>query len=111
MHRLMGFWRVQIRALGAPDRFHLTKPNTFQRNREASVATLRWCSGPSRSTVRLPSGTAFSFAGIPTELETLKSYLGGDLTNLAVEDIAAAVIRRELKLEGENEGSERRRKG
>jgi len=29
MHRLMGFWRVQIRAQGAPDRFHLTKPNTF----------------------------------------------------------------------------------
>jgi hypothetical protein len=32
------------------------------------------------------------------EIETLKSYLGGDLTNLSVEDIAAAVIRRELNL-------------
>jgi hypothetical protein len=29
MHRLMGFWRVQIRAQAAPDSFHLTKPNTF----------------------------------------------------------------------------------
>jgi hypothetical protein len=37
------------------------------------------------------------------EIETLKSYLGGDLTNLAVEDIAAAVIRRELKLESKGE--------
>ena len=44
------------------------------------------------------------------ELATLKSYLGGDLTNLAVEDIAAAVIRRELKLESKNEDSEGRRK-
>jgi hypothetical protein len=41
----------------APDRFHLTKPNTFQHNREASVATLRWCSGSSRNAVRLPFGT------------------------------------------------------
>jgi hypothetical protein len=49
----------------APDRFHLTKPNTFQHNREASVATLRWCSGSSRNAVRLPSEQAFSFAGIP----------------------------------------------
>ena len=30
------------------------------------------------------------------EIETLKSYLGGDLTNLSIEDIAAAVIRLEL---------------
>jgi len=30
------------------------------------------------------------------EIETLKSYLGGDFTNLAIEDIAAAVIRLEL---------------
>ena len=43
------------------------------------------------------------------EIETLKSYLGGDLTNLAFEDIAAAVIRRELKLE-KNENSERTRR-
>ncbi len=43
------------------------------------------------------------------EIETLKSYLGGDLTNPAFEDIAAAVIRRELKLE-KNENSERTRK-
>ena len=44
------------------------------------------------------------------ELATLKSYLGGDLTNLSVEDIAAGVIRRELKLESKNEGFKRRRK-
>ena len=37
------------------------------------------------------------------EIGTLKSYLGGDLTNLAVEDIAAAVIRRELKLDSKND--------
>jgi hypothetical protein len=34
MHRLMGFWRVQIRALRALDWFHLAKPNTFQHDRE-----------------------------------------------------------------------------
>ena len=33
------------------------------------------------------------------EIEILKSYLGGDLANLAVADIATAVIRRELNLE------------
>jgi hypothetical protein len=33
------------------------------------------------------------------EIEILKAYLGGDLGNLAVEDIATAVIRRELNLE------------
>ena len=49
----------------APDRFLLTKPNAFPHNRVASVATLRWCSGSSRNAVRLPFGTAFSFAGIP----------------------------------------------
>jgi len=54
----------------APDRFHLTKPNTFQHNREASVATLRWCSGSSRNAVRLPSEQAFSFAGIPKHRTT-----------------------------------------
>src|SRR5712664_711110 len=42
----------------APDKFLLTKPNTLQHNREASVATLRWCSGSSRNAVRLPSGTS-----------------------------------------------------
>jgi hypothetical protein len=36
------------------------------------------------------------------EIEILKSYLGGDLTNVAVADIAAAVIRRELDLEPSN---------
>jgi hypothetical protein len=40
----------------APDRFLLTKPNTFPHNRGASVATLRWCSGSSRNAVRLPFG-------------------------------------------------------
>lgn len=34
-----------------------------------------------------------------TEIETLKSYIGGDVTNVPVEEIAASVIRRELKLE------------
>jgi len=42
-----------------------------------------------------------------TEIETLKSYLGGDVTNMAVEDIASAVIRRELKLDQSNEGAPR----
>ena len=40
----------------APDRFPLTKANTFPHNRVASVATLRWCSGSSRNAVRLPFG-------------------------------------------------------
>ena len=39
-----------------PDKFSLTKPNTFPHNREASVATLRWCSESSRNAVRLPFG-------------------------------------------------------
>jgi hypothetical protein len=33
------------------------------------------------------------------EIEIFKSYLGGDLVNVAVEDSATAVIRRELNLE------------
>ena len=33
------------------------------------------------------------------EIQILKSYLGGDFVNVAVEDIATAVIRRELNLE------------
>ena len=33
------------------------------------------------------------------EIEILKSYLGGDLTNVSVEDLATAVICRELNLE------------
>jgi hypothetical protein len=37
------------------------------------------------------------------EIEILKSYLGGDLANVAAEDIATAVIRRELSL-GETSG-------
>jgi hypothetical protein len=38
------------------------------------------------------------------EIETLKSYLGGDdVTNVAVEEIAATVIRRELNLEPNNQ--------
>jgi hypothetical protein len=44
------------------------------------------------------------------EIETLKSYLGGDLANVAVEDIATAVIRRELNLEPANEDSGRTRR-
>ncbi len=38
-----------------------------------------------------------------TEIETLKSYVGGDLANGAVDEIAATVIRRELKLEPNNQ--------
>jgi hypothetical protein len=40
----------------APDRFLLTKPNTFPHHPDASVATLRWCLGSSRNAVRLPFG-------------------------------------------------------
>jgi hypothetical protein len=54
----MRFWRVRFRALRAPDKFLLTKPNTFQHNREAGVATLRWCSESFWNAVRLPSGTS-----------------------------------------------------
>ena len=54
----------------APDRFHLTKPNTFQHNREASVATLRWCSG-SRNAVRLPFGTGVQLRRNPHLVNTL----------------------------------------
>ena len=36
------------------------------------------------------------------EIEIVKSYLGGDLANVAVEDIATAVIRRQLNLEPNN---------
>jgi hypothetical protein len=43
------------------------------------------------------------------EIKTLKSYLGGDLTNVPVEDIAAAVIRRELNLNAKNQISGRTR--
>ena len=70
--RLMRFWRVQFRALGAPDRFHLMKLNTFQHSREASVATRRWCTGSSRNAVRLPPEQALSFAGIPKQSSGLR---------------------------------------
>ena len=69
MHRLMGFWRVQIRAQGAPDRFHLTKPNTFPSTIE-KPASLR--SDGDRDHPGIPFGflseQAFSFAGIYIEL-------------------------------------------
>jgi len=51
----------------APDRFQLTKPNTFQHNGEASVATLRWCSGSSRNAVRLPFGTGVQLRRNPQQ--------------------------------------------
>ena len=38
----------------------------FLHNRDASVATLRWCSVSSRNAVRIPPEYAFSFTGIPT---------------------------------------------
>jgi len=34
----------------------LDEAEHFLHNRDASVATLRWCSGPSRNAVRIPSG-------------------------------------------------------
>jgi hypothetical protein len=40
----------------ASDRFLLTKPNTSCTIGDASVATLRWCSGSSRNAVRIHSG-------------------------------------------------------
>ena len=43
----------------------LAEAEHFLRNRSASVATLRWCSGSSRNAVRLPFGMSISFAGIP----------------------------------------------
>ena len=58
----------------APDRFHMTKPNTFQHNREASVATLRWCSGSSRNAVRLPSGTSVQLHRNPQKLRFLRPF-------------------------------------
>jgi hypothetical protein len=45
------------------------------------------------------------------EIETLKSYLASDVTNVAVEEIAAAVIRRELQLEPSDEDSSRTPRG
>jgi hypothetical protein len=40
----------------ASDRFFLDEAEHFLHNRDASVATLRWCSGSSRDAVRIPSG-------------------------------------------------------
>jgi len=49
----------------APGSCLWTKPDTY-RNRVASVAMIRWCSGSIRNAVRLPPEPAFSFAGIPS---------------------------------------------
>jgi hypothetical protein len=59
-----------------PHRFHSTKPNTFQHNREASVATLRWCSGSSRNAVRLAFGTGVQLHWNPQAGKTLASTQG-----------------------------------
>src|SRR5579862_8531148 len=55
----------------APDRFLLTKPNTFPHNRVASVATLRWCSVSSQNSVRLPFGTSVQLRLNPQTLSSL----------------------------------------
>jgi hypothetical protein len=55
----MRFWQVRFRALRAPDKFLLTKPNTFQHNREARFDSERlprcWKSTCGRSRVWLIS--------------------------------------------------------
>ena len=51
----------------ASDSFLLTKPNTFLHNRDASVATLRWCSGSSRNAVRTRSGICVQLHRNPHE--------------------------------------------
>ena len=50
----------------APDRFLLTKPNTFLHNRSASVATLRWRSGSSQNAVRNRPGFSVRLRRNPT---------------------------------------------
>ena len=56
-------------------RFLLTKPNTFLHNRDASVATLRWCSESSRNAVRIPSGMSVRLRGNPQCLAFAKQCL------------------------------------
>src|SRR5882724_8566363 len=52
----------------SPDRFILTKPNSWFHNRPASVATLRqpFAIGP-ECPFAFPSDSAFAFAGIPNQ--------------------------------------------
>jgi hypothetical protein len=57
----------------------LTKPNTFQRNREASVATRRWCSGSSRNAVR------------PGDIRALGDFLGDLLQRSRPEQVKDAI--------------------
>ena len=45
--------------------FLLTEAEHFLHNRDASVATLRWCSGSSRNAVRIPSGLSVQFRRNP----------------------------------------------
>jgi hypothetical protein len=53
-----------------------------------------------RIAVRVLNSRHFHSAKVTdTEIEILKSYLGREFNNVTVEEIAAAVIRRELKLE------------
>src|SRR5277367_5638064 len=65
----------------APDKFLLTKPNTFEHNREASVATLRWCSGSSRNAVRLPFGKSVQLDRNPQIAARKARLLYGVLKN------------------------------
>jgi hypothetical protein len=46
-------------------RVSLDEGEHFLHNRDASVATLRWCSGSSRNAVRIPSGISVQFRRNP----------------------------------------------
>ena len=59
----------------APDKFLLTKQNTSQHNREASIDTLRQCSGSSRNALRLPSGTSVQLHRNPQGATTLNHWV------------------------------------
>src|SRR5262245_45231291 len=67
--------------LCAPDRFLLDEAERFLHNRDASVATRRWCSGSSRNAVRLPFGTSVQLRRNPHRFRaalldaTLKSLI------------------------------------
>ena len=52
----------------------LDEAEHFLHNRDASVATLRWCSGSSRNAVRLPSGTSVQLHRNPQKLRFLRPF-------------------------------------
>jgi hypothetical protein len=53
---------------------------SFRHNREASVATLRWCSGSSRNAVRLPFGTGVQLRRNPHFVQQLHFALPGNMS-------------------------------